>query len=487
MTQGSLEDEAELRHFLRIARPEWSLPRKKGGSINCINKVIEKLRAIGINDTETLVQQIEKNTINDQLAANGYVPFSRETIECIRRQLPFIRSLESLDTPNVRQVGQYAYVPQMLSKKRIASHEFEKPSGEAGRGRRRPIGAAGASASGSAKSSARAAPSLAGGSSRLVSSASEPSLGGTMTELRLRGVVSCAKQRRRQPLELPLGLVPRDDSEVAESLASCSRSLLSSTAPPSVFAELDGTRREALPPLSHLNDTTATSSHASKDTLRSTAARSLASTLPTGALAAAATAGSSEGLASSGETGLPLPARGASRHNNGHARTIAGGELASLRLNGNEVVPSVELVRGMLREGAQMRQEATEARWSPAFTKAWQQQGEDMLREQEAMDERNRFVRSVSQDDMRPVITRNIEARLREEALRDKTEGVNITHRCMNIRKHLASMLNSRRDLQSLRSRMMAVTGEEQPTAKEDLANMFGDTFRSAAASSLSR
>ena len=121
--RASLETENELRHFLRVARPEWSCPTKKGQ--NNIARVMEKLRAIDIHDIETLVQRLEKNTINDDLVAHGHIIFSREAMDGMRRQLPFIRALEVLaqESPHVRQVGSHSSVRQLLAKKRIMGND----------------------------------------------------------------------------------------------------------------------------------------------------------------------------------------------------------------------------------------------------------------------------------------------------------------------------------------------------------------------------
>ena len=67
--------------------------------------------------------------------------------------------------------------------------------------------------------------------------------------------------------------------------------------------------------------------------------------------------------------------------------------------------PNVEdQVRHFLKEGAAMQTSHLEARWSPAATKTPYEIGEDMLREQEAMDERTRFMRNVNNVDMSDVL-----------------------------------------------------------------------------------
>jgi len=89
-----------------------------------------------------------------------------------------------------------------------------------------------------------------------------------------------------------------------------------------------------------------------------------------------------------------------------------------------------------------------------------------MLQEQAALDDRNRLVRTVqvlSSDEMpfRSHIAKNIRLRLDEEAQRDKSEALAMQHQCQNIRKHLTSMTNMRRDLSSLRSRVQLLAEED--------------------------
>merc|ERR1740121_2619137 len=79
-----------------------------------------KLRAIGVTDTESLLLGIERNTVNGALAEQGYVPFSRETLDSIRRRRPFMQALKDAEAPHIRQIGSYAPVPQMLAKRRLA-------------------------------------------------------------------------------------------------------------------------------------------------------------------------------------------------------------------------------------------------------------------------------------------------------------------------------------------------------------------------------
>ncbi|CAE7503607.1 unnamed protein product [Symbiodinium natans] len=109
---GSLVAENELRHFLKLARPEWSKPRRRGRSD--IVRVLAKLKAVGVNDIDTLIRKVEKNTINEELYNKGLMPLSRAALDSIRKQKTFMQALESVDVPNIRQVGVFDPVAQML-------------------------------------------------------------------------------------------------------------------------------------------------------------------------------------------------------------------------------------------------------------------------------------------------------------------------------------------------------------------------------------
>ncbi|CAE7215723.1 unnamed protein product [Symbiodinium sp. KB8] len=109
---GSLVSENELVHFLKLARPEWSKPRRRGRSD--IVRVLAKLKAVGVNDIDTLIRKVEKNTINEELYNKGLMPLSRAALDSIRKQKTFMQALESVDVPNIRQVGVFDPVAQML-------------------------------------------------------------------------------------------------------------------------------------------------------------------------------------------------------------------------------------------------------------------------------------------------------------------------------------------------------------------------------------
>lgn len=103
-------------------------------------------------------------------------------------------------------------------------------------------------------------------------------------------------------------------------------------------------------------------------------------------------------------------------------------------------------------------------------------QGEEMLDEQDAHDEHRRLVRPLKlvagSSPMRTHVTRNIACRLREEQQRDATQVLTIQQKCQNIRKHIASMGNLRRDLVSEKTRLARTIYDSEGTEDNKWAGL---------------
>merc|ERR1719265_1899141 len=108
------EAEQDLREFLKVVRPDWSAYRSEG--YRDIDRVLAKLKAVGVVDIWELMQRVENNTINEDLFAAGRSCFSEDTLEQFRQQRSFLCALEHLREPYYRQVGRFAPVPQLLAK-----------------------------------------------------------------------------------------------------------------------------------------------------------------------------------------------------------------------------------------------------------------------------------------------------------------------------------------------------------------------------------
>lgn len=126
----SLEAQNDLKQFLKVVRPDWSCPKKR--SRNDCTRVLQKLQAIGINDTAELLDRVTKNTINEELSEAGYARFSRDTLQAIRKQGAFYQSLEHLKEPSYRQIGLFAPVPQMLAGKNLRNQVLKSSNANTG-------------------------------------------------------------------------------------------------------------------------------------------------------------------------------------------------------------------------------------------------------------------------------------------------------------------------------------------------------------------
>lgn len=148
------------------------------------------------------------------------------------------------------------------------------------------------------------------------------------------------------------------------------------------------------------------------------------------------------------DTGISVRASMLSRSPDHHHRSIPTPrteEMLALQRAGQRILQTLEDRKG------------SAAKWSPKSWKTPLEQGEDMLQEQLALDERERIVRLVKSksnpsDPFRGHIAQNIKQRL-EMANNDSTEGLAINQRCLNIRKQLAGMVNARKELASLRAK----------------------------------
>eukprot|EP00929_Paragymnodinium_shiwhaense_P121816 TRINITY_DN9419_c0_g1_i1.p1 TRINITY_DN9419_c0_g1~~TRINITY_DN9419_c0_g1_i1.p1 ORF type:complete len:525 (-),score=97.49 TRINITY_DN9419_c0_g1_i1:368-1942(-) len=500
----SLEGENELGHFLRLARPEWSC-RKRVGQNN-IAKVIEKLRHIGVCDVPTLVERIDTNSVNDQLVAAGFVPFGRDAIEGIRKKSPFIRALPAMDTPHIRQMGKYASVPQMLSSTRITGNVLAGASSSASSGSKGPkekfsrsTGALGTFTSGlsSTGSSPRRGP-LAGGASHSSLLDSQDELpfdcGG---ELRLRNLPA-GKRRKRPPrgtVCMPASFGPGNEFGLRGEDDAPS-SVISSQGLKGVASGLQ---------LTPLTDFAKTAPAASLREAAAASLRAITEGEPTNAMAASrprrllpfsasapslddARLGSVGSLGSSGDVSgsgkLERESSQALALRKAHsAQFSASGALSSTGTWGKDTgsslngtgglaaalqmprvgTPTTEEIECMISEGRSMRaHDGVNSRWSPAFEKSIAELGEEMLKEQAVIDDRESFLRHIFRSDMRPHIARNIRSRLHEEKLRDPVQGLELQQHCMNIRKNIMSMTNARRELAGLRSKVAALIGEEE-------------------------
>lgn len=91
------------------------------------------------------------------------------------------------------------------------------------------------------------------------------------------------------------------------------------------------------------------------------------------------------------------------------------------------------------------------AKWTRQGNNHVLRQGEAMIQEQAALEEKKELIKVIHAegDDspLRTHVAHNIATRLHEDRLRDSQDGLIIQQRCLNIRKGLGFMQDSRRDL----------------------------------------
>merc|ERR1719456_1461788 len=71
--KATLEEERDLREFLKVIRPEWSMCRESG--VVDIDRVMIKLNKIGVKDAADLLRRVNEGTINIDLTNAGYSHF----------------------------------------------------------------------------------------------------------------------------------------------------------------------------------------------------------------------------------------------------------------------------------------------------------------------------------------------------------------------------------------------------------------------------
>lgn len=126
---AGLEAEADLKQFLKVVRPEWSVVRPGGG--NQLQQVVDKLRSIGITDTQSFVDRVFSGAINTDLFAIGRTRFSQQTLETVKRHKPLMQALENASKggPYLRQTGPLNPVKSLLSKNFLGLQPSSSPIG----------------------------------------------------------------------------------------------------------------------------------------------------------------------------------------------------------------------------------------------------------------------------------------------------------------------------------------------------------------------
>lgn len=450
----SLEGQNELLQFLKAIRPEWSFPKKNGKSN--LRSVMDKLKAVRVGTVWELFRAVMRNTISEDLAQAGYSVLSKETLDRIRKRTSFFRQLDVLTETDCRQTGAFAPVPQLLSQKKLA-YWSKVPSHHGRKFDERPQSPERRSSITRASSSQSRRASRSGHfESRLfVSNGNLIEVDGwDMCRPRLRGARTCVRRGhdmepfRAEKSETDIGQALDKERalksamrlpalsktwQAGDNKATCSSSLESGDKPPKT-----GLLREASQVSISGDD-----SHTLRD-------------------------GSTENR------------NGSTRLGSGQSSFLFMAPQQRARSSSVDHSSSEQEADTLLATVVKLQQEAAAMQdfrppsWSVLrrHENALIESGQAMLDEQKALFERSKLQKLMEQEGlcspMRQHVAKNVRSRLKEESEKVAAEGLEMQHKCTNIRKNLGQMMNARRDLASLR-RAIVGRGIDEEQLKRDL------------------
>jgi len=485
----SLEAENDLLQFLKVVRPGWSIPRR--GSQSDIQRVMQKLKTIGVSDTEELIRRVTQNTINDDFFATGQSRFGRSTLDDMRKQMPFIKALGQRNNPCCRMTGNFAPVPQLLSKTNLRARLPTVSAGGGGAGN-----SSSTTSPSATPNSTRRAQSEAGGDKRWTnstptrsldfgSSAIMGSIGSASSDdrplfrerLRLRDAYQGRRRRMVGSMSVPDLSVPSQGSMMSELLPA---SYLDDTSSSQLGGTLGKPKSNASASTTAANQNGSGSpgpsargtksrdkSSSPHRTRTESSALSATSPIPTSTLrCAAATRPKSRGNTIDQTRGDDGQGSSSSPHQSPKIHFALNSEMVSPPASPLSEVEALSRSGWNLSMGNSMRHSECIARWAIGGVKhSPLVNSEEMLKEQTALDDRDRLARLMRPaiSPMRSHIASNIRNRLKEESERDAMEVLNIQQRCINIRKNLTGMSNTRRELSGIRQKVqLLVEGEHE-------------------------
>lgn len=475
MRPPSLEEENDLRHFLKVARPQWSKPRH--GGYKDLDRVIAKLKAIGITDTETLVHAVHnENLLNDELAKRKHVRLSRDAIESIRRHGPFIRALETgVDQPHIRQTGAYDPVNQLLSRRRLADPSLTMGLTRGG-GKTK-------SASSTANPPANTAPK----------SSSTPALPGcasTHTE----GFSGLDQERTSKPaaqyqtMRSSFGFHLRDadlrsrahrastynrkqnpkQSKTREHFEKHPVPNLPGKAAGHYGSHSGGVRGTPDSDKESESGSIGSSRLASREKPPAMGSWSGALQLPVSALGTRLSSSVDQQAGTSNDPALSMKSISSAKvFMSRLSKGMSEGQLPMLK---EPDVPLEEVAR-LQRVGAAMGASKREARWANTGVKTPLLLCEEMLSEQEALDGRFQLLRKADDPSLRSHISGNIASRLKQELKTQGQEALGVQQKCLNIKKHIADMTTFRRELSGLKTQVELMNSDDSAN-KETLKEL---------------
>lgn len=420
----TIEDENDLRQFLKVVRPDWSC--QKGHGHKDIQRVMDKLKDIGVRDTWDLIRRVNENTINEDLSNAGHSRFSRDTVDRIRKQSSFIRSLEHTKESHYRQVGLFAPVPQMLA----SSNLFK------------------------AKSSSNSKKDEQMKSSVSVHPSTEPGKGSPKRREDRPGTVSALNA---------MGLGDHGGVYIRGSSAA--------TTSESFASLLSGKQNSAVGAL-YLRNARPRHGRAKQSQSRPVTVCSLPdiSKLHTQSFGSSVRASSAQYRHGNGGAFEYPKDSGVSSTNQSPIRGRFESDTSGVGSCSEVDSIATQHLSEWSKAGNQITKQRWVAKWVPQGRDSTLRRGEAMLREQDNLEDRRDLLRIIESEGdespMRRHVATRIQSRLREERERDTQEKTEMQQRCINIRKSLGFMQAARRDL-SEHKRKVQEALQEVPTAKD--------------------
>jgi len=428
----------ELRQFLKVVCPHWSHYNRRGTAP--IDKVMAKLKSIGVTDYWDFMHRVEMNTINEHLYAKGKVVFSDKTLDAFRHQKPFLAALEHLRAPSFRQAGVFAPVPQLHSKTSLwnAANKAHSTSVTSGIGSPPPL-----RRTQSAVAKQRPSPEA-----RASATSTRPSTAGELHRKRVESE-SCSS-----------ATTAAGDDQLRKALWSGEASL------EGVDSANPSTRGHSRPLLRFIR----------------TGKEHQCWTVPT-----LKECGHHDDAEESMH-GLGSWTSGASGSRAHHRKSTdlspaAARSRSTVTLSKEPEYAESEADSAILEEQATKLKKAGSAmssapllpRWANLTSNSLLAQGEAMLEEQNCMDDRRRVTLAMRAEGehsvTRKVLTTNIKHRLRDESGHEAKGVLDCHYHCASIRKSLVAMSNARRDLGNVTFQARRALGEEE---KVDYADKFG-------------
>jgi len=391
----SLEMESDLKQFLKVCRPDWSLPRRRG---HCnVVRACEKLKAIGIVGVQDLVEKVARGTINEELSKANKPRFSRDTLQSIRKHKAFWESLSHLSEPSYRQIGLFAPVPQMLAGKNLRT-EALRPTGS-NSGTLQPV-------TGSVDSNRRARP---------------------------KGLKAAWKTRTRSSTGTSSNVSSSSsDSSDSESPTRGTRPNLTTS---SAFGGSSVGQQEILPRL-----------RCSRPDANIKAQK----TLPKVSSSPAFGGSTMESLQSS-KGGLDITSSTLAST----LRRRGSEDVQGTRGKASVEDEDWQHAEKYSTAGASMLSAALTPHWSSLRNDSALKHAEAMMKEQEDLEHKQKLYRHMSLEGfhspMRHHVAHKIQNRLQEERSHDAQVLMEVHQTCMSIRKNLNGMANARKNLNNLR------------------------------------